>query len=197
MSEWQGIIDYWFGTDDPPSQSYFKLWFSGGDAADKNIHDKFKSAHAAVVAGEHKHWLDDPLGRLASIITIDQFSRNLYRAQAEAFAWDHLALKWAIEGWQNRVFEPLTMSQKMFAAMPLVHSENLLSQDYALEICERLRSKSEPSNEMLSSFYSSIQEHRDIIVQFGRYPHRNDVLGRIPTRAEVNYLTSGAKRFGQ
>lgn len=197
MSEWQGVIDYWFGAEDPPPPSYLKRWFSGGDAADKEIQTKFKSTHDAVISGDCEHWLADPIGRLAAIIVIDQFSRNLFRGKADAFAWDHLAQHWSIVGWQEKLFESLTPSQKMFAAMPLVHSENLLSQDYALAISERALENAAQPNEILSSFHSSVHEHRDIILQFGRYPHRNDVLGRTSTRAEGKYLAAGAKRFGQ
>ncbi len=191
------VLTYWFGEQDPPTEVYRKRWFTGGEIVDTEIKTRFADLHAAVSKGRPESDFANAQTLLAAIIVIDQFSRNLYRGSAQAFAWDTMAQQWSLSGWEQGIFTSLTASQQAFAMMPLMHSEALTLHERGLAILEALNNIQPETDTIITGFYSSAQEHHDIIAQFGRFPHRNKVLGRESTIAEVAYLNDGAKRFGQ
>ena len=193
----EAILQYWFGDQEPPADAVRKRWFSGGDEVDADIKARFSAVHTQIREGLAEQVLANPESRLAGIIVIDQFSRNLYRGSAQAFAWDSLAQQWALFGWDNHLFDSLSPCQQAFSAMPLMHSEDLTLHRRSLAIFQEINSRLPDTDTIITGFYSSAMQHHDIIAQFGRYPHRNSVLGRESTTAERAYLTDGAKRFGQ
>ena len=191
------VLSFWFGDEHPPSERYQKRWFGGGEALDRDITNRFGELHAQLSNGLSPSALTDPHQLLSAIIVIDQFGRNIYRRSALAFSWDQLAQQWAQYGLQNGYFENLSAYYQAFAAMPLMHSEDLSLHQQAIRFYTQLKKSQPDTDTIITGFYSSALQHHDIIAQFGRYPHRNAVLGRESTPAEIAYLNDGAKRFGQ
>lgn len=191
------ILDYWFGTTSPVDPAFMKLWFRGGDDVDMEIERNFGAVHETLRNGLPNDWPDSGEGLLAAIIVIDQFSRNLFRKQAEAFAWDSAAQQWALRGWEQGLFDALALEHKAFSLMPFMHSESIALHDLGIEHFKALMASMPATDTIITGFYSSALEHRDIIASFGRYPHRNAVLGRESTPEELAYLNNDGKRFGQ
>lgn len=194
IAEAQSVLDFWFGSDEPPADEYKKMWFTGGIGTDQTIINMFSELHDRLVSSQLAP--TNAISTVAAIILIDQFSRNIYRGKPKAFAWDAMALNWASDGWQKGLFDHLPVSHQLFSLMPLMHCEILEEHDRVDKLFLNLMEK-HPSYDLLNGFYSSAQQHRDIIKQFGRYPHRNEVLERDNTAEENVYLSGDAKRFGQ
>ncbi|HET8904660.1 MAG TPA: DUF924 family protein [Saccharospirillum sp.] len=197
MKPWQSVLDFWFGDQEPPEPYYQKRWFSGGKETDRQIAERFATEHQRAIEGELNAWLEHPEGRLALIILVDQFSRNLYRGRAEAFAWDPLALQWSQQALDNGHLALLGMSGRMFCLMPLMHAEAIECHDVLRQQIDQLLNDYPAATEPLKGFSDAAYEHRVIIEQFGRYPHRNSVLNRPSTPAEQAYLSQAGARFGQ
>ncbi|RMH13446.1 MAG: DUF924 domain-containing protein [Gammaproteobacteria bacterium] len=176
----QDILHFWFEELDP------KQWFRRDDALDRQIHDRFATTHAAASRCELYAWRETPTGRLAEIIVLDQFSRNLYREEPRAFAQDALALALSQEAIFQNVDQTLSASQKAFLYMPFMHSESAVIHEMALKLFDQ------PGLENNLDF--EIQ-HKAIIDQFGRYPHRNAMLGRPSTEAELAFLQNPGAGF--
>ena len=176
----QNILDFWF---DPNHRS---LWFAKSDAFDYKIREQFQIIHQQASQAELWSWRKTPEGRLAEIIVLDQFSRNIYRDQAQAFAYDSLALALAQEAISLQLDAQLSPEQRSFLYMPFMHSESKLMHEYALKLFQRL------GNEINLSFE---KKHKIIIDRFGRYPHRNEILGRTSTAEELEFLTQPNSSF--
>lgn len=176
----QDILDFWF---DPNHRS---LWFAKSDAFDYKIREQFQIIHQQAIQAELWSWRKTPEGRLAEIIVLDQFSRNIYRDQAQAFAYDSLALALAQEAISLQLDAQLSPEQRSFLYMPFMHSESKLMHEYALKLFQRL------GNEINLSF---AKKHKIIIDRFGRYPHRNEILGRTSTAEELEFLTQPNSSF--
>ena len=197
MKPWQPVLDFWFGDREPPEPAFQKRWFSGGTDVDQQIEQRFGELHRRAVEGELSAWLEHPEGRLAKIVVVDQFSRNLYRGTARAFAWDELSQAWALAALDNGHYNDLALSGRMFCLMPLMHSEDLTLHHELQAAIERLQSDFADRSDFLRNFAQAAQGHRSIIERFGRYPHRNTSLGRPSTDEEVAYLAESKNRFGQ
>jgi uncharacterized protein (DUF924 family) len=167
------VLDFWFDQL-TPEQHFLK-----NDSLDLKMVEKFIVIHSQAIAGELASWRDDPLGRLAEIILIDQFSRNIYRDDPKSYANDPLALVLSQEAIRAGIQNNFTSEQKLFLYMPFMHSESKLIHDQALRLF------SEPGLE--DSLPYEI-DHKKIIDTFGRYPERNAVIGRINTPEENQYL---------
>lgn len=184
----QDILNFWF------NELTSADWFAKSDALDTKIRKSFGKVLAACAAGECWRWRKDDaagdatggLGRLAEILVLDQFSRNVYRDDARAFAQDPMALVLAQEAVASRVDAAMDASQKAFLYMPYMHSESLLVHD------EAMRLFNQPG---LETNYDFEIKHREIIERFGRYPHRNAVLGRASTPAELEFLSQPGSSF--
>lgn len=160
-------------------------WYAPPDDLDARITDKFESAWHSAREGTYGLWLTHATGTLAYIILMDQFPRNMFRGQGEAFASDRNALaaaKVAINRkWDMRVDEPA----RQFFYLPLMHSENLIDQDRCVRLmCERMPEGG--ADQLIHA-----RAHRDVIRQFGRFPYRNEALGRASTAAEAEYVAQG------
>ena len=164
-------------------------WYAGGEALDAEITRRYGDALDAAAEGAFGLWLINAPGALAYLILTDQMSRNVHRGTARAFAMDRSALavaKGAIDkGWDRQVQEP----QRQFFYLPLEHSENLCDQDRAVRlIATRME---QDSGELLRH----AKAHREIIRRFGRFPTRNEALGRTSSAAEVEWLAAGGYRL--
>lgn len=201
----QQVLDFWFGGDSndvDALQGRVRVWF-GNDAAqveafDEEIRHGFGADVEAALRGELESWKQPAHARLALVILLDQFPRNMYRGSARAFAGDARALALVQEGLKSGADRVLTGVQRMFFYMPLQHAEDAAAQTRGLEEFRRLAADAPP--ELRAVFESSVnyaRQHHDIIVRFGRFPHRNAALGRDSTVAEREFLASGATDFGQ
>ena len=176
----QDILDFWFDAD------HRSLWFAKSDEFDAKIQQRFAILHQQAVQSELWSWRKTAEGRLAEIIVLDQFSRNLYRDQAQAFAYDSMALVLAQEAISLQLDMQLNPDQRSFLYMPFMHSESQLIHEFALKLFQRL------GNEMNLSFE---KKHKLIIDRFGRYPHRNAILNRHSTPEELEFLTQPNSSF--
>lgn len=167
------VLNFWF------EELYPIQWFQGGADLDEKITDKFSALHKAAALGELNTWRTNALERLAEIIVLDQFSRNIYRGKPEAFANDQMALTLAQEMVRLKLDETLPTTMRSFAYMPYMHSESPLIHEEALRLF---------SQEGMEENLNFEIEHKKIIDQFGRYPHRNAILGRESTPKEEEFL---------
>ena len=174
------VLDFWF--NEIPSEN----WFKKDEAFDEEIRRRFGSLHARAVQGELFEWRATIEGRLAEIIVLDQFSRNMYREDLRAFQYDGMALVLAQEAVRAKDAGNLPLEQRSFLYMPFMHSESLQIHDLAMMYFDQ------PG---LEDSFEYEKKHRAIIKRFGRYPHRNDVLGRISTPEERAFLTQPGSSF--
>jgi len=179
MANPEEILSFWLDELGPVG------WYSGGEAMDQKIRDRFEDDYNRACEGALSLWLTYPSGTLAYILLTDQFSRNMYRNSAKAFATDKLAkaaAKAAIaKGWDMRIDEPA----RQFFYMPLVHSECLSDQDRAVRLFMTRMPETGASNLLHA------RAHREIIRRFGRFSTRNAALGRSSNSAEQAYLDAG------
>ena len=169
----EDILSFWFVEHGPDD------WFSKSDAFDALIRERFGAHHAFIVRGESVAWRQTADGRLAEIIVLDQFSRNMFRGMPEAFAYDELALSRAREAITVGADKEVDPVRRHFFYMPYMHSESLAAHEEALPLFEALGNESALRYERL---------HKEQIERFGRYPHRNAVLGRESTPEELAFL---------
>lgn len=180
MAKADDILTFWFDEAGP------ERWYQKSDAFDAEIRARFEAAAidmaASKLQGEHP-WEAQPDSMLALIIALDQFPRKMYRGTKAAFAWDPLSLKTAKDmsekGWDLKI----PQDRRTFAYMPFMHSEDMTDQDRCVSLMDsRLDSE--------SSLHHA-KEHRKLIRKFGRFPHRNDILGRESTTEEISFLKNG------
>lgn len=188
----RAVLDFWFDKDNE------QYWFERNDAFDKQIKDKFGEIWQAAKQGECVSWriADAPAdsnssitalaGRLAEIIVLDQFSRNLYRGQAIAFAQDGMALALAQEAIKQPYFDTLPSQWRKFIIMPFMHSESAMIHERYLPLFEQLNDATTLDFEL---------RHKEIIDKFGRFPHRNDTLDRETTEEEEAFLKQPNSSF--
>ncbi len=195
------ILSFWFREQElsaPQIDRRMDTWFGGDPDFDHEIQKEFADDVDRACQGELDHWADEPRGRLALIILIDQFRRNIYRNTAQAFSMDRLALKLCVEGAMEKKDKGLTPIQKVFFYMPLQHAESKKVQAKSVELFGRLAKSVSPTfRETFLTIAQFAELHKDIIDQFGRFPHRNKLLGRENTPEEDEYLAGDSPDFGQ
>lgn len=169
------ILDFWFRELTPQD------WFAAGTRLDPVVRDRFGALHAQALRGELDHWAEAPLGRLALIIVLDQFSRHIHRDTAQAFAADPRAQELAITGITAQMDENLSFAQRQFFYMPLMHAEDPAIQAMSVERFQSLRDFAE---ELLG--YAT--GHAEEIERFGRFPGRNAALSRKSPPAEAEHI---------
>ncbi len=168
------LIDFWF------SERVSKLWYNSTPEFDAEVEEKFSSLYQAACDGVLDEWQETSVGCLALIILFDQYPLNVFRNTKQSFANEQQALKIAEFCIDNNLDEELSDSKKSFIYIPFMHSEDILFQ----EISVRYFKKLDPDN------FKYAQHHHDIVARFGRFPHRNRILGRDSTADEIEYLAS-------
>jgi len=195
------VLSFWFKEQEltaPQIDQRMEMWFSEDPVFDKEIVNEFMDDIDAASAGKLNHWAAEPKGRLALIILIDQFRRNIYRNTAKAFSKDKLALKLCVEGAMEEKDRSLTPIQRVFFYMPLQHAESRKVQAKSVALYNRLAELVSPTyRETFLTVVQFAELHKDIIDQFGRFPHRNKLLGRENTAEESEYLAGDSPDFGQ
>ena len=195
------IIDFWYAGSNQDLNllaARNAVWFHGGSDFDAKIRRRFAPAIEAALRGELDDWQESPLTRCALILVLDQFTRNVYRGSAEAFAGDTRALALCRKGIELGHDRELNLAERRFFYLPLEHAEDLAVQDQSVACFEALVGAAPPA--LREEFVSNVgyaNHHRDIVREFGRFPHRNEILGRTSSEAEIAYLRDGGARFGQ
>lgn len=189
------VLDFWFGGDDASEEVQAKLaarWFVRDDAFDAQIGTRFGNLIDSAISGELEAWNRSPRSWLASLLLLDQFPRNLYRDSALAFSGDDKARRIALAGIERGNDLALPVRYRAFAYLPLEHAEDLPLQLRCVALFEALASDPEAvPAEIYTQYLGYAQRHCDVIRRFGRFPHRNPVLGRTSTPDEQAYLDAG------
>lgn len=172
------VLDFWFSD---PSR-----WWKKDPAFDEEIRQKFGQLHAEIDAGEHEDWLKTPEGALAYVIVLDQFSRNMFRGTGRMFASDERALSAAQRAIAAGHDQALPRERRTFLYMPFMHSEDLAIQERSMALFASLGAEEN---------LSFARQHRDIVARFGRFPHRNALLGRESTAEELEFLRQPGSSF--
>ncbi|TDG12934.1 DUF924 domain-containing protein [Seongchinamella unica] len=183
------IHDFWFGplTDEGMcAADRHDLWFRASDSTDRLCRDRFGLLVTSALEGQLADWPDSDPGLIALVLLLDQFTRNIYRGTPQAFAGDERALALAQHCIAHGHHQRLPAIHQVFLFMPLEHCENLEVQDECVELFTQLQAIT--GLEQVASFCRYAIAHRDVIAQFGRFPHRNAILGRDSTPGELNYL---------
>jgi uncharacterized protein (DUF924 family) len=196
----QDVLDFWLGDGLERgwcSDKREDLWFGGDTALDEQIRERFGALVKRAIEGGLVEWEDRIETRLALVLLLDQFTRNVYRGQAHAFAGDARAQQLSLQAHANGMDAELATVGLVFLTMPLVHAEDLALQAEAVLRTQRLLDTSPPElHDTLARNLEFAKLHRDIVAKFGRFPHRNAALGRTSTPAEEAFLKDGP-RFGQ
>ncbi len=194
------VLLYWFGDTleaDYPPDAQTKHWFEGGDAVDAHIRETFGHLVVQAVDGGLQDWEGDLRHRMALVILLDQFTRNVYRGQGKAFAGDARARSLSTRTIDSGEHEQLPRVGRVFLYMPLMHAEDPGAQAKCVALFEELVAGApEPLASTLSKNVEYARLHQDIIRRFGRFPYRNKALGRENTAQEAAFIQDGP-RFGQ
>lgn len=172
---YQDVISYWF------SEKSQKHWFNSTPEIDAEIREKFENLWKMAASGEFDSWQETAKGSLALIIALDQFPLNMFRGQAKSFQAENKAVEVAIKSIDNGFDKQLSEEKLSFLLMPLMHSEKLEEQELSVKLFK---------SHNLTDGLSFAEHHRDLIIEFGRFPHRNIILGRESTPLELDYLAS-------
>ena len=194
------VIAYWLGdTESDPAAAHARnrFWYRATIQIDCAIKDRFEDVHASIRNGRLLHWGEGAEGALAVVIVLDQFSRNMYRGQREAFGQDSLARAITVRALDREFDDQLSVPGKVFLCHPFTHSESPIDQDRAVNTYELMVDRvSDDWKPFVQSFVNHAKGHRDLIQRFGRFPHRNAAMLRQSTTEEESYLRS-ASRYGQ
>ena len=195
VSSIAAVLTFWFGNvaGEPPPPEFQKRWWTKSEAFDGEIRQRFGDLHSALMAGEHDDWLDTPRGCVARIIVLDQFSRNMFRDDPRAFASDPLALAATDRVLQSSFLDDLGGHEQLFALMPLMHAESRERQAQSVREFEALAART--PGDAFDSNVDYAYRHKRIVDRFGRYPHRNAVLGRDSTAEELEFLKEPGSSF--
>ena len=185
MSQAKEVLEFWFGTpDDADYGQQRKIWFTKNPEFDQKVRSLFTPYYQQAATGQLDNWKTSPEGCLALIIILDQFPRNMFRRQPQSFATD------AQHAVTQNFDQQLPLLQRWFVYMPFEHSENIEHQHQSIELFKKLRDQ-----ENLSEPLDYAKRHFQVIERFGRFPHRNDILGRESTPEETEFLKQPGSSF--
>lgn len=191
VASWTEVLEFWFGPPDAPGFGEQRAaWFEKSAEFDAEVRDRFVGTWVAAAQHQLDHWMDEPQAALALIIVLDQFPRNMFRASAKAFVADRqaqaVADKFVARGW-DRALKP---AQRWFVYLPFEHAESLPLQERSVALFETLRG--DPASASAIDF---AHRHHEVVRRFGRFPHRNAILGRDSTPEELEFLKRPGSSF--
>ena len=191
MTAADDILAFWFGTgDQAPGTHSREVWFKKSSAFDAEVTARWKQLFERAVRGELAKWAQSPRSALALILVLDQFPRNIFRDSARAFASDARALEIARESIARGFDRQLAPVERWFVYMPFEHAEMIDAQTEALRLFTQLRDETGLSEPLLWA-----QKHHEVVARFGRFPHRNALLGRASTPEEAVFLRQPGSHF--
>jgi len=195
MTDAAAVLSYWFGDERDPIDSIGALerrgtkWFYGGPEIDREIAERFGGDLERARRGELDDWAETARERLALIVLLDQFSRNIFRGTPLSYAQDAVAQRLAVTGLEASMDQDLALHERLFFSLPLSHAEDNVLQERGLAYAERVTNEAPPA---VRPFYERgleiVRKHHDVVARFGRFPTRNATLGRASTPQEITYL---------
>ncbi len=195
----QDVLQYWFFAEDqlerlPDASTEF--WWEKSSEVDADIRARFTETMRRIDLGEHDDWLEHPSGYVAMVIVLDQFSRNMFRGSPSMYRWDARAQALALRALDDDVEPQVSLVERRFLYMPLSHAEDLALQNLAIQRFRALVETAPPAKkgEYEDALYWA-HAHQKIIARFGRFPHRNQILGRESLSEEVRFLTEPESSF--
>ena len=195
------IHDFWFdGSLADPEAAFARRdwWYKGGETVDAEIHARFGDYVMQACDGELDDWAETSHGALALILLLDQFTRNIYRHTPEVYKGDPPAMAIVKHTIATGLDEPLHPLERIWLYHPFHHSESLADQDYGLSLLDNVHTAADPAwHKLVERSIWGWTRHRNIVAQFGRFPHRNHVLGRESTPAERAFMAEDGEAFGQ
>jgi uncharacterized protein (DUF924 family) len=182
------VLDFWFGREGEPGYGEFReAWFRKDPEFDQQVRDRFEALHEAAVTGGLDGWKEEARSCLALVILLDQFPRNMFRGDPRSYATDRKAQETAGYAVDRAFDRELPAFQRMFLYMPFMHSEDLEHQRRSVELFRGLGGEDDATGYAV--------RHMEIIERFGRFPHRNEILGRRTTPEEAEFLTQPGSSF--
>lgn len=194
MERVEEILRFWFGDAEDPEGEYGQqrqVWFKKDSAFDDAIRRRFLGDVERAIAGDLDGWRYGPRSCLALVLLLDQFPRNVFRGEAKSFAGDRAALATAYHVLENDYDQQVLPVERIFFYLPLEHSENLADQERSVELVRSLHA----AHPEFESTLDYALRHREVIQRFGRFPHRNEILGRETTPEEAEFLRQPGSRF--
>ena len=193
MQQADDVLLYWFGSPDSPEFGKPReVWFQLGRTIDDEIRERFLPLYEEAVAGKHDHWRDDPRACLALIIVLDQFPRHMFRDQARAYAADAKALATSQHALAAGYDQGRPSVELNFFYLPFSHAEDLDAQRRSVELRHAM-----PEHETKERAVTRAIQHMEVIERFGRFPHRNDIVGRTSTPEEEAFLDADPEAWFQ
>lgn len=192
------VLEFWLGEIDDTGRASPEAsarWWKKSAAFDREVAEQFAADHAAIAAGDCEHWLDTPRGRVAYVIVLDQLSRNMFRDSPRMYEMDERAVCVAADGIDAGCLDHLGYHECYFLLMPFMHAEDLERQDRGLALFKSLADRFPEHAAHVAKAVGFSQSHRDIVARFGRFPHRNEILGRPSTDEEVAFLETPGSSF--
>jgi uncharacterized protein (DUF924 family) len=195
----QDVLTYWFGDapDDPATaEKQAKLWWGHREATDAELRERFGAVHDEASAGRLDGWAATPEGRVALVVVLDQLSRNLHRGTPRAFAQDPAALGHALAAIEQGEDRTRPFFHRVFLYVPFEHSERIADQERCCRLFDHLLEQApEPLQGTAKYYLQYARQHRDIVARFGRFPHRNAILGRPSSAEELQFLAQPGSGF--
>lgn len=199
MERKEEILHYWFGHAEGailPSEHRTHVWFASDPQLDNEIKEKFFDDYHKAMQDHYIDWENDPHGMLALIIIFDQFTRRFFRRDSQAFQQDHKALALCLRGIEQQFDHKLSLLERVFFYFPLMHSEDIEMQSLSLRAYQMLMNLSFPETRPLfEKFLQYAVQHYEIINRFGRFPNRNEIIGRPSLQTELDFLKTAQISF--
>jgi uncharacterized protein (DUF924 family) len=195
----ESVLAFWFGPAGSAAEIAGRqrtLWFGKSLENDQTVIRQFASVLLDATAGQLDQWVRTPRGRLALVIVLDQFPHHVHRGQPQAFATDPQALALSLDALAGAEDQQLAPIERVFLYLPLEHAESMAMQNLSVSLYEKL-ARDSPANEraLFDGFLDYARKHRDVVARFGRFPHRNAILGRPSTSDELEFLKQPGSRF--
>lgn len=195
----QALIDFWFGdasSAPAAARERNKIWFQATASFDDVLRSRYGDLPSRLQAGEFTNWGSTPRTGLARILAFDQIPRNIFRGTPAAFAFDALARRAALEFIERGEDQALHPIEAVFVYLPFEHAEDEALQRRSVDLFRALLARAPADlSDLFESYLDYAERHRKVIVEFGRFPHRNATIGRPATPAEIAYLEGGGQRF--
>lgn len=195
----ENILNFWFGPSGNAAEIAKRqrgLWFGKSAANDQAVAEQFAATLLAAAAGQLDHWSGTPRGRLALIIVLDQFPHHIHRGQPQAFAAAPQALTLCLAALTAGDGQQLAPIERVFLYLPLEHAESNAMQERSVLLFEKLvHEAAVDERPLFDDFLSYARKHREVVARFGRFPHRNAILGRPSTDDELAFLKQPGSRF--
>lgn len=193
----ESVLDFWFGEPaeaDAGLMAKIRRWFVGGPGMDREVTERFGPTVEAALDGALDAWATTARGRLALVIVLDQFTRNVYRGDPRTYAGDSRAQRLALEAFDQGLDRGLSYVERLFLSMPLLHSEDLGLHGRLGEIVREGSASAPPEYRVMAAMnVEQAEKYASIIARFGRFPHRNAILGRETTPEEASFLVDWAE----